>query len=225
MPSRKLTREQIIKLDIQSADDAHTKIISATGKQIVLQDSASGSDNMTLILKGQGLPRVESKVPVDVIMQMKNGSRVKYPSYTTVSTPTQLNIVIRTSMAHILEERRRYYKVESDINCIINAIVRNGTKLTFDSPAMAQIKDFNIGGIFLCICEENLQKGDMLLLTIMMETGNVDISAEILRVQVSSDGKATGYGCRFLNLTPTLEETFAKYVFKVQIESMKNDKF
>ena len=84
---------------------------------------------------------------------------------------------------------------------------------------MAQIKDLNIGGIFLCICGADLQKSDLLMLTILFETKNVDIAAEIIRVQTNAAGDVTGY---FTNLTPTVEETFAKYVFRVQLDNFKD---
>ena len=121
-----------------------------------------------------------------------------------------------------MQERRRYYKVEADINCIINSIERNGSKIVLENPAVAQIKDLNIGGIFLCICGADLQKSDLLMLTILFETKNVDIAAEIIRVQTNAAGDVTGYGCRFTNLTPTVEETFAKYVFRVQLDNFKD---
>ncbi|MCM1054988.1 MAG: PilZ domain-containing protein [Bacteroides sp.] len=218
-----LSREAILKLDILTPDETHARIISATGKQVTLQNSTTGRTDRLLIIKGRGLPEVETGNSVDVIVQMKSGERVKYPSYVTVSTDYQLNVVMKTASSHIMEERRRYYKVDADINCIINAVERGGSRITQVTPPVAQIKDLNIGGIFLCICEEPLQKADILTLTIMMDQKNVDITAEIIRVQTNAAGDVTGYGCRFLNLTPAIEETFAKYVFKVQLDSLKDE--
>ena len=212
-----LSRERILKLEILTPDETHTKILSATNKQFSLQNSSTGRADMLLIIKGRGLPEIDTENDVDVIVHMKSGERIRYPSYVTVSTGYQLNVVMKTDKPHMMQERRRYYKVEADINCIIN-----GSKIALETPAVAQIKDLNIGGIFLCICGADLQKSDLLMLTILFETKNVDIAAEIIRVQTNAAGDVTGYGCRFTNLTPTAEETFAKYVFRVQLDNFKD---
>ncbi len=217
-----LSRERILKLEILTPDETHTKILSATNKQFSLQNSSTGRTDMLLIIKGRGLPEIDTGNDVDVIVHMKSGERIRYPSYVTVSTEYQLNVVMKTDKPHMMQERRRYYKVEADINCIINSIERNGSKIVLENPAVAQIKDLNIGGIFLCICGADLQKSDLLMLTILFETKNVDIAAEIIRVQTNAAGDVTGYGCRFTNLTPTVEETFAKYVFRVQLDNFKD---
>lgn len=218
-----LSRERIIKLDILTPDEAQTKILSAGSRQFSLQNSSTGRSDLLLIIKGRGLPEVEMGGDVNVIVHMKNGERVKYPSYVTISTDTQLNVVMRTDRSQVLAERRRYYRVEAHINCIINAIERGGAKLPLDTPAIAQIKDLNIGGIFLCICDANLEQSDKLMLTILLETKNIDIMAEIIKVQTNAAGDVIGYGCRFTNLTPAVEETFAKYVFKVQLDNFKDE--
>jgi len=218
-----LSRERIIKLDILTPDESQTKIVSAGSKQFSLQNSRTGKSDVLLIIRGRDLPEIDKGTELNVIAYMKSGERVKYPSYITVSTDTQLNAVMRTNQSQVLAERRRYYRVEADINCIINAIERKGVKIPLESPAIAQIKDLNIGGIFLCICEEELKQADLLMLTILLETKNIDIMAEIIKVQTDSDGKVTGYGCRFTNLTPAVEETFAKYVFKVQLDNFKDE--
>lgn len=50
----------------------------------------------------------------------------------------------------------------------------------------------------------------------------VNIGAEILRAQKNSAGDTVGYGCRFVNLSPGIEELFAKYVFRLQLEKLKD---
>lgn len=218
-----LSRERIAKVEILTPDETHAKIITATNKQFSLQNSVTGHGDMLLIIKGRGLPEVDAGNEVDVIAHMKSGERVKYTSFVTISTDSQLNVVIKTLNSKVMEERRRYYKVDADINCIINSIERGGKKITSQKPPIAKIKDFNIGGIFLCICEEQLQKADILMLTILMEKKNVDIKAEIIRVQTNAAGDVVGYGCRFINTTPAVEETFAKYVFRVQLDALKDN--
>lgn len=222
-----LSRERILKIDILTPDGTNARILSVGGKQFSLQTSTSSRTGMPetmLIIKGNNLPEVERGNEVSVITYMRSGERVKYPAYVTISTEMQLNVVIRTSRAQVMEERRRYYKVEADIDCVIKSIEREDQRIPLEKPAYAKIKDLNIGGIFLCICEEELRKNDKLLLTIMLGQKNVDIVAEIIRVQVNAAGDVSGYGCRFVDLSLLVEEIFAKYVFQVQLDNLKNEK-
>lgn len=222
-----LSRERILKLEILTSEEKPTKIMTAGYKQFSLQNSPTGRSHLQLIIKGHGLPEVGANNEVTVITHMKNGERVSYPSYVTVSTEYQLNIVMRTDRSKVLMERRRYYRVEADINCIINSISRDGVKTNLETPAIAEIRDLNIGGIFLCICTEEFKEHDVLSLTILLDTKfeskNIDIMAEIIKVQTNAAGEVTGYGCRFTNLTPSVEETFAKYVFRVQLDNLKDE--
>lgn len=222
-----LSRERILKIDILTPDSANAKILTAGSKQFSLQSATNertGVQETLLIIKGSNLPEVERGNEVSVITYMRSGERIKYPAYVTISTEMQLNVVIRTSRAQVMEERRRYYKVEADIDCVIKAVGRGEQRITLEKPAYAKIKDLNIGGIFLCICEEALHKSDRLLLTIMLETRPVDIVAEIIRVQTNAAGDVSGYGCRFMDLSPMTEEVFAQYVFKVQLDRLKTEK-
>lgn len=222
-----LSRERIIKLDILTSDDPPAKIMSVGGKQFSLQNSPTGRADSLLIIKGRKLPELGKNTEMKVIASMKNGERVSYPSYVTISTEGQLNIVMRTERAHVLMERRRYYRVEADINCIINSVITNGSKTVLETPTMAEIRDLNIGGIFLCVCNAEFKEGDRLMLTILLDSKTeskfIDITAEIIKVQSDAAGKIIGYGCRFTNLTPAIEETFAKYVFKVQLDNLKDE--
>lgn len=213
-----LSKERILKIDIFTPDN--TKILSLTNKQFLLQEAASSSDTM-LLIKGRGLPEIPRNTPLEVITSVKSGERIKYGSFVTVSTDNQLNILVKTDDSRVMEERRRYYKIEADIDCIVNFIDRGEERITFDKPMIAKIKDLNIGGIFLCSCKSELQKNDVLMLTIMLDSNMVNICAEILRVQKNAAGDITGYGCRFINLSPSIEEIFAKYVFRLQLEKLK----
>ena len=214
-----LSKERFLKIDIFTPDNI--KILSLTNKQFLLQEANSDADTM-LLIKGRGLPEIPRNTPLDVISNVKSGERIKYSAFVTVSTDRQLNILIKSSDSRVMEERRRYYKIEADLDCIINFLDRGEERITFDKPVIAKIKDLNIGGIFLCSCKSELQKGDVLMLTIMLDDQMVNIGAEILRVQKNAAGDIIGYGCRFLNLSPGIEEIFAKYVFRLQLEKLKD---
>ncbi|MCM1297966.1 MAG: PilZ domain-containing protein [Firmicutes bacterium] len=175
-----------------------------------------------LLIKGRGLPEIPRNTPLYTIASVKSGERIKYPAFVTVSTDSQLNILVKSEDPRVMEERRRYYKIEADLDCIINFVDRGEERIVFEKPLIAKIKDLNIGGIFLCSCKSELEKGDVMMLTIMLEDNMVNIGAEILRAQKNSAGDTVGYGCRFVNLSPGIEELFAKYVFRLQLEKLKD---
>ena len=221
-----LSRERILKLDILTPDNA--KILSANNKQFsipIVTNHMTGQSETMLIIKGRDIPEIEHNSEISVITYMRSGERVKYPGFVSLSTEYQLNVLLRTARAQVMEERRRYYKVEADIQCIINAIERDGRNIPLERPATAKIKDLNIGGVFLCFCDEDLHKDDRLLLSLKLGENEkmVDVSAEIIRVQFNAAGDPVGYGCRFLNVPPSMEEIFARFVFNVQLENLRKD--
>lgn len=219
-----ISRERILKLDVLTPDN--TRILTANSRQFsipIVTNSVTGQSETMLIVKGRDIPEIERNSEISVITYMRSGERIKYPGFVSLSTEYQLNVLLRTSRGQVMEERRRYYKVEADIQCIINSIERNGGRIALTKPATAKIKDMNIGGVFLCYCDEDMRQGDRLMLS--MELGNkmVDVAAEIVRVQINAAGDPTGYGCKFLNVPPSLEEVFARFVFNVQLENLKKE--
>lgn len=219
-----ISGERILKLDIMRSTGE--KILTAENNEFSIApniNSITGRTETMLIVKGNDVPQIPSGSETEVIAYMRSGERIKYPAFVSLSTKYQLNIVMRIARAVIMEERRRYFKVQANIDCIITSIERDGKRIVLQKPAIAKIKDLNIGGIFLCICEEDLFKNDILIINIKLDDKLVEVNAEIIRLQRNEYGDPSGYGCRFINVTPSLEETFAKFVFKVQLESIKND--
>ena len=219
-----LSRERILKLDILTVDNA--KILTANNKQFslpIVTNNVTGQSETMLIVKGRDIPEIDRNSEVSVITYMRSGERVKYPGFVSLSTEYQLNVLLRVTRAQVMEERRRYYKVETDIRCVINTIERNGSRIALTKPATARIKDMNIGGVFLCFCNEDLQKDDKLMISMELEDKMTDVAAEIIRVQHNAAGDSSGYGCRFLNVPPALEETFARFVFNVQLENLRKE--
>lgn len=219
-----ISRERILKLDVLTPDN--TRILTANSRQFsipIVTNSVTGQSETMLIIKGRDIPEIERNSEISVITYMRSGERIKYPGFVSLSTEYQLNVLLRTARGQVMEERRRYYKVEADIRCIINSIEREGGRIALTKPATAKIKDMNIGGVFLCYCDEDMRQGDKLMLS--MELGNkmVDVAAEIVRVQINAAGDPTGYGCKFLNVPPSLEEVFARFVFNVQLENLKKE--
>ena len=219
-----LSRERILKLDILTPDNV--KILSANNRQFsipIVTNNVTGQSETMLIVKGRDIPEIEHNSEISVITYMRSGERVKYPGFVSLSTEYQLNVLLRIARAQVMEERRRYYKVEADIRCIINSIERDGERIAMTKPATAKIKDMNIGGVFLCFCNEDLRKEDKLLLNMELGEKRVDVAAEIIRVQLNAAGDPMGYGCRFLNVPPSMEEIFARFVFNVQLENLRKE--
>lgn len=219
-----LSRERILKLDILTPDD--TKILTANNKQFsvpVVTNNVTGQAETMLIVKGRDIPEVDRSTEVSVITYMRSGERVRYPGFVSLSTEYQLNLLLRTARAQVMEERRRYYKVDADLECVINSIIRNEERVPMREPAVARIKDMNIGGVFISLCPMEMQKYDRLRLNIEMEGKMLDVSAEIIRVQFNAAGDPVGYGCRFLNVPPSMEEIFARFVFNVQLENLRRE--
>lgn len=210
-------------MDILTVDNV--RILTAANKQFSLQPMEGGVNNgdTMMIIKGNGLPEIDRGAGLDVIASMKNGSRVKYPSYVSVSTEYQLNVVIRTEQGKTLEERRRYYKIDVDISCVINCVEREESRAVLSKPYITKIRDLNIGGIFLCICDEPLEIGDKLMLTVDLGDKTMDLDAVILRVQKNAAGDIVGYGCRFINITAAVEDVISKYVFQLQKERLQKE--
>lgn len=218
-----LLRDQILKLDILAVDGI--RILSANNKQFSLQPMEGGINNgdTMMIIKGSGLPEIDRGAGLDVVASMKNGKRIKFPSYVSVSTEYQLNVVIRSEQGKVLEERRRYYKIDVDISCIINCVERNENRAVLSKPYITKIRDLNIGGIFLCICDEPLEVNDKLMLTVDLGTRTIDLDAVILRVQKNAAGDTIGYGCQFVDVTAAEEEVISKYVFQLQKERLQKE--
>lgn len=220
-----ISKERVGKAEV--LDGEGKLLVSAEGEQFgiaAVTNKVTGRSETVLTVKGGELPQLPRNSEVSVILYMTTGERIKYPAFARQSTAQQMDIVVRTARGQVMEERRKYYKVQTDLDCVINAIDRGGVQHILKTPAVAKIKDISIGGMFLCICDEDLLTNDKLFLTVDMKGNAVDVSAEILRLQETADGEVIGYGCRFINVAPSTEENFAKYVFQVQLDKLNDDK-
>lgn len=216
-----LSRDKILKIDIVTM--GNTRILSANNKQFSIQDYNGNSDAM-LIIKGKGLPEIAHNSTVFVIAYMRNGQRIKYPSNVSMSSNIQLNLIIKVNSAQVLQERRRYYKVEVNVPCVINTVERNGNRTVLDSPYLTKIKDINIGGVFLCMNNyEKLEVNDKLMLTMDLNEKILDVDAEVLRVQRNAAGDVEGYGCKFINVPASVEDIISWYVVELQRERIQKE--
>lgn len=224
-----LDRKRIIKIEITSP--AGRKLVVAEKDQFsfprVFIDDMPVSN--IIIIKGRDLPEFEIDKNIYVITYMKNGDRLRYPAAVRMSLTDQLNVQLRSDYGTLMEERRRYFKVDADIECSILGYVRGDEDFTeFETPVEAVIKNISIGGIFLFRSKDELfSPNDTLLLNFKVEGETVDVMAKILRIQRNHDREIEGYGCQFVNADPMQEELFAQFVYNVQlrkrIEQLERD--
>lgn len=219
-----LKQDKIIKVEVTTASG--TIIISANDKQFTIPNTV-GDDGLVenvLMIKGRNLPEIDAGSTVFVITYLRSGDRVRYPGRVKLSSEFQFNVQLRMGAQTIMEERRRFFKVEADTPCAISFITRGDEIIRFTAPIKGTIKNFNIGGVFICSIPEELQKDDTLMLILKLLDERVEISTQVLRVQRNPAGDITGYGCRFLNVDKKQEEIFARFVNQVQLEMRRKQR-
>ena len=170
-----------------------------------------------IIMKGRRYPELGRDSAVYVITYMKNGDRIRYPAAVRMSLCDQLNVQLRSDYGTLMEERRRYYKVESSIECEITGYIRDENYVEFNKPMPGIIKNISIGGVYLDCQDVNLSPHDIVNLSFFVEGNPVDIYAEILRIQ-RVNGTIDGYGCQFQNVDQNQEEIFGHFVYTIQLQ-------
>lgn len=173
-------------------------------------------DNIMMV-KGERFPLIDAESNVYVIAHMKNGDRIQYVGRVKLSLDNQLNVQIREDRGVLMEERRRYYKVQSDLKCIISAYSRGGEFEDATEPIISYIKNLNLGGVFLEKTTVSFSRGDILLINFKVENEFVAVMAKVLRLQFDSTGELQGYGCQFVNADHRIEGLLAKFVYNVQL--------
>ena len=183
--------------------------------------------NNIIMIKGKDLPEFEADSGLYVIAYMKNGDRVRYMGRVKMSLDNQLNIQIRDEYGTVMEERRRYFKVQSKLRCVISGYERDNTVYEFDTPMLTTIRDVSIGGVFIEGTDPPFRKDDILLLNFKVEQEVVGAVVKVLRLQLYPDGTLQGYGCEFANVDKRMEGLLAKLVYDIQLkqrqEKMEKD--
>lgn len=174
--------------------------------------------NNIIMIKQKDLPQFPADSGLYVIAYMKNGDRIQYVGRVKLSLENQLNIQIRDEYGTVMEERRRYFKVQSSLKCVISGYERDDTLYEFDSPILGKIKNVSIGGVFLEGTDPPFRKDDILLLNFRVEKEIVGAVVKVLRLQLYHDGKLEGYGCEFTNVDKKMEGLLAKLVYDIQLQ-------
>ncbi len=176
-----------------------------------------------LMIKGRRLPEIDSTTEIDVYATKKNGDRLRFRTFVSVSTDRQLNVVLDPAGAKTMEERRRFFKIKTDVRAFITLRSKDDpeTLVSLEPPDEIRIKDINIGGVFF-VCTNSLSRytrGDRVMIIVRLEGVRMELNAEVLREQpIDSPQGETGYGCRFVSIKSSEEEAISRYIYKLQYE-------
>ena len=166
-----------------------------------------------VMLKGSGFPPVSRNDYIEVVFEYINGTRMKYKTAVDLCTEYQMNFHVGDGIA--MEEIRRSFKINVELAGIVHFYMRNDQVFTFDEPVEVEMININLGGVFFR-SEFLFEKGDQVMLSFL--DGKMEFLSDILRVQYKQGSDdIDGYGCRFLNVTPSQEEQLANFIFDCQI--------
>lgn len=211
-------KKKIIKVDVFS----FIKGLLVSSDDFNIINSMTNDDlSVSVMIKSSDIVLVDKGTPVEVVFYYINGDRVKYDTVVDVCTEFQLNVTIGTENT-LLEERRRYYKLNTDLNASIALETSDGKDIVFEQPVFSKIKNINIGGVFI-ECRYNFMINDIIVLSFKILGKELDIPAKILRIQ-KKEKTVEGYGCEFVKLTMTEEEIIARYINTVQRDSLDSIK-
>lgn len=207
---------KIVKIDV--LNEVGRTLLSVE-KNFVFPKGSGTDDENIIIIKGRNLPEFEHNDVVEVVTTSKSNDRVKYMGLVTVSLDSQLNIkLLHSSDKEVLQERRRYFKVNVEEYGRALYFVRDDKTILFEHPLCATITDINVGGIFLVIEDTDFMVGDIIQLELdLLVDYTLNAPVRVLRVQ-RKDDVITGYGCEFEGLTAAQEDYIGRYIYKVQSE-------
>lgn len=212
---------KIIKVEI--LDKNGTSAVSAE-KNFVFPKNIDSDDESVLIIKGKELREFAKGERVYAIATTKSGDRIKYPGNVTVSIDSQLNVrLLKSRDTEVLEERRRYFKIKVSEWGRALFLVRDDETIRFEEPIPLEIKDINIGGVFIK-CDYPFQMDDFVCIDIdLFVDYRLNAVVHVLRAAKDEDGSLIGYGCEFQGLTASQEDYVGKYIYKVQSTQRHKD--
>lgn len=204
-----VNKDKITKAEIV---DSQGRIIISTKTLEFPRDFFNIKTSEFVVFKGTNILPVNKGEKVDVIFYYLNGMRVRYITTIDLATDMQVNVHIGTEYT-VLEERRRYFKTETNLIGTVSLYTRGEETILFENPINIRIKNINIGGIFMMSPFE-FELSDSFLLNML--DSKLKLSTEVLRIQKDSEGKINGYGCRFFNTARPEEEAIARFIFDCQ---------
>ncbi len=192
--------------------DAKGKLMISTKSVFFPKDFFKIRGKELVMLKGSDFPLISKGENVDVVVEYINGNRVKYA--TTIDLCTEYQVNFHVGQGEVLAERRRSFKVSVDFNALSPFYIRGEEMYAFDDPVMLHFVNINLGGVYFNSSSE-FEASDQVMLNFL--DGEMELLAEILRVQKNDEGEIDGYGCRFVDITQAQEERLARFIFDCQV--------
>lgn len=216
-----LFSNKIIKIEVLDKNGA---VAVTSERGFVFPKNLDSDDDSILIVKGKNLREFDRDARVYAVATTKAGDRIKYAGCVTISMDTQLNVkLFKHDETELLEERRRYFKIRVEEKGRALFFVRGEDTIRFDEPEYIDVRDINIGGIFMQ-CDYIFSEDDAVCVEIDLFTDyRLNAMAHILRVQRDRDGNILGYGCEFIGLTAAQEDYIGRYIYKVQSSMRQKD--
>ena len=192
--------------------DSKGKLLISTKSVFFPKDFFKIKGKDLVMLKGSDFPLISKGENVEIIFEYINGNRVKYD--TTIDLCTEYQVNFHAGQGEVLAERRRSFKVSVDFNGHSPFYIRGEEMYAFDDPIMLHFVNINLGGVYFN-SDAEFEKGDQVMLNFL--DGEMQLLAEILRVQKNDEGNIDGYGCRFLDVNQAQEERLARFIFECQL--------
>lgn len=216
-------KDKVIKLEVCTVKG---KVLLSLDKNfsfpssIVKEEKQFGrfEPDQNIIIRGKNLPVLARGAEISVVAHTRAGDRFGYRGKVNMSHENQLNVAVRQDTSELLEDRRRFYKVNAEIPCLLTSVTRGDRHVGLEPPVSSEINDINIGGIFLKPnTQVEFKKEDEIAAVLSDVSGDTELTAKVLRVATNPEGKITGYGCAFLFLNARQEEVIARFIHKLQI--------
>lgn len=204
--------------------DRNGTVAVTAERGFVFPKNLDTDEDSILIIKGANLREFGRDDRVDVVTTTKAGERIKYSGAVSMSMASQLNIkLFKSNTTEVLEERRRYFKIKVEEAGRALFIVRDEETQRFDVPEPINIKDINIGGVFMTSNYVFMQDDLVCLEIDLFVDYKLNAMAKVLRVQCGPDGEIKGYGCEFQGLNASQEDYIGKYIYKMQFAARQKE--
>lgn len=192
--------------------DAKGKLIISTKSVFFPKDFFKIRGKDLVMLKGSDFPLVSKGEDIEVIVEYINGTRMKY--ITTMDLCTEYQVNFHVGDGEVLKERRRSFKISVDFDALSPFYIRGEEMYAFDDPIVLHFVNINLGGVYFNSTSE-FEVGDQVMLHFL--DGEMQLLAEVLRVQKNDEGEIDGYGCRFIEVNQAQEERLTRFIFDCQV--------
>ncbi len=205
-----LNKEKIAKIEIYDTKERHL----GTTRFFTFAKSLFKTSTIGIAIKCNNLPGLKKGDSVMLIFEYVNSQR--YRTVTRIDSANKAQIEVKVGEVTEIEERRQSFKI---------ATKEKATVYTSTSEKAAGIEamilNINLGGVLLK-CDEFFNVGTIIYINTF--SGEIELSAKILRRQNDVNGSFVGYGCQFVDISESDEEIIAKYIMDCQVAERERRK-